>query len=108
VIAQLFPPDMGGGATRAYNVARGLVLNGCEVTVVAAFPHYPSGDIPSEYRWKPLAVEWMGGFRVFRTFIFPLASVGVVRRMLLFVCFVVSSLFALPFVSGVPPCGYAR
>lgn len=25
VIAQLFPPDMGGGSTRAYNAVKGLV-----------------------------------------------------------------------------------
>ena len=25
VLAQYFPPDMGGGATRAYNVAEGLL-----------------------------------------------------------------------------------
>ena len=53
IIAQYFPPDMGGGATRAYNVAKGLKLNGCEVTVVTAFPHYPSGNVPERYRWKP-------------------------------------------------------
>jgi len=50
ILAEYFPPDMGGGATRAYNVARGLVLNGCEVTVVAAFPHYPNEEsLPSIY-----------------------------------------------------------
>jgi len=101
VIAQLFPPDMGGGATRAYNVVRGLVLNGCRVTVVTAFPHYPSGDIPREYRWRPLRVEWFGGFKVVRTFVPPLASKGLVRRLVLFLSFMVSSLFAVPFVGGV-------
>jgi len=28
VLAQYFPPDMGGGATRAYNVAAGLLKAG--------------------------------------------------------------------------------
>jgi hypothetical protein len=37
VVAQYFPPDMGGGATRAYNVARGLLKAGCRVTVVRLF-----------------------------------------------------------------------
>jgi len=92
---------MGGGATRAYNVAKGLVLNGCEVTVVAAFPHYPGGDIPSGYRWKPLVVEWFEGVRVIRTFVPPLASRGLARRLILFFSFMLSSLFALPFVGGV-------
>jgi len=101
ILAEYFPPDMGGGATRAYNVAKGLVINGCSVTVIAAFPHYPTGDIPSKYRWKPLTVEYMDGFKVFRTFVPPLASEGIFKRLLLFLSFMVSSLFALPFVGRV-------
>jgi len=98
IIAQYFPPDMGGGATRAYNVAKGLVLNGCEVTVVAAFPHYPSGNIPKAYRWKPFVLENVEGFRVVRTLLPPVASQGLAKRLILFLSFAVSSLFAVPFV----------
>ncbi|MGQ9461416.1 MAG: glycosyltransferase family 4 protein [Candidatus Bathyarchaeaceae archaeon] len=101
IIAQYFPPDMGGGATRAYNVARGLLKNGCKVTVVSAFPHYPSGNVPRKYRWKPLSVEYEEGVKVIRTFVPALASEGFVKRVLLFASFVVSSLFALPFAGSV-------
>jgi glycosyltransferase involved in cell wall biosynthesis len=101
VIAQYFPPDMGGGATRAYNVAKGLKLNGCEVTVVTAFPHYPSGNVPERYRWKPFVLEDVEGFRVVRTFVPPLASRGLVKRLALFLSFIASSLFAAPFVGEV-------
>ncbi|RLI19106.1 hypothetical protein DRO54_09120, partial [Candidatus Bathyarchaeota archaeon] len=101
ILAEYFPPDMGGGATRAYNIAKGLVANGCSVTVIAAFPHYPTGNIPIKYRWKPLSVEYMDGFKVFRIFILPLASEGIFKRLLLFLSFAVSSLFALPFVGKV-------
>jgi len=101
IFAQYFPPDLGGSATRAYNVAKGLVLNGCNVTVVSAFPHYPHGDIPKEYRWKPFKVEWMGKIKVIRTLILPLESRGFVKRMLLFLTFIISSLFALPLVGEV-------
>ena len=101
VLAQYFPPDMGGGATRAYNVAKGLLKAGCTVTVVSAFPHYPTGNVPEKYRWKPLSVEYEGKLKVFRTFVPALASEGFVKRVLLFASFVVSSLFALPFVGRV-------
>jgi colanic acid biosynthesis glycosyl transferase WcaI len=101
IVAQYFPPDMGGGATRAYNVAKGLSKAGCAVTVVSAFPHYPTGNIPEEYRWKPLSVEYESELKVIRTFVPPLASEGFVKRVLLFASFVVSSLFALPFVGKV-------
>ena len=101
VIAQYFPPDIGGSATRAFNLAKGLFLNGCNVTVVAAFPHYPHGKIPKEYRWRPIKVEWMGKIRVIRTFMPPIKSVGFFKRILLIGAFAVSSLFALPFVGKV-------
>jgi glycosyltransferase involved in cell wall biosynthesis len=101
IIAQYFPPDLGGSATRAYNVAKGLTINGCNVTVVSAFPHYPHGNIPPEYRWKPFKVEWIGKIRVIRTFILPLKSEGLSRRILLFTCFIFTSLFAIPLVGKV-------
>lgn len=101
IIGQYFPPDLGGAATRAYNAAKGLVLNKCKVTVVTAFPHYPHGKIPKEYMWKPFKVELLGKIRVIRTFILPLESKGLTRRILLFGSFVISSLFGLLLVGKV-------
>jgi len=101
VVAQYFPPDMGGGATRAYNMAKGLSLAGCDVTVVTAFPHYPTGNIPTKYRRKLLAIENEGKLRVIRTFVPPVASEGFTKRFFLFTSFVFSSLSALPIVRKV-------
>jgi colanic acid biosynthesis glycosyl transferase WcaI len=101
VIAQYFPPDMGGGATRAYNMVKGLSLAGCEVTVVTAFPHYPTGNIPAKYHKKLLAIENEGKIRVIRTFVPPVASEGYSKRILIFASFIFSSLSALPAVRKV-------
>jgi hypothetical protein len=88
VVAQYFPPDMGGGATRAYNMAKGLSLAGCDVTVVTAFPHYPTGNIPTKYRGKLLTIENEGNLRIVRTFVPPIASEGFIKRFFLFASFV--------------------
>jgi len=101
IISQLFPPDMGGGATRAYNFARGLAINGCDVTVISSFPHYPYGKIPKKYRWKPITVEQMDGFKVIRTFMLPISSKGLANRILIFTLFTLSSLFALPLIGKI-------
>jgi len=101
IVTQYFPPDLGGSATRAYNVAKGLVLNGCRVTVVAAVPHYPSGKIPKEYRWKPVKMEWLGKIKVIRTFMPPIESKGFLKRLILIGFFAASSLFALPLVGKI-------
>lgn len=98
ILSQIYPPDLAGSATRALNVAKGLKENGVSVTVVAGVPHYPDGNIPSKYRWKPLVVEDQQGIRVIRTFVPPLPSTGFGRRLILFVCFMLSSLFAYPCV----------
>lgn len=82
-------------------MAKGLALNGCQVTVIAAFPHYPLGKIPKEYQWKTIKIEWIGKIKVIRTLMPPVKSVGFLRRLILIWSFAVSALFALPFVGKV-------
>lgn len=101
VLAQYFSPDMGGGSTRASNVVKGLLCQGCEVTVVAAFPHYPHGKVPREYRSKAVVSERFGDAKVFRVWVPSLPHTSPLKRAVLHFCFCVSSLFALPFVGKV-------
>jgi glycosyltransferase involved in cell wall biosynthesis len=101
ILGEYFPPDIGGAATRSSNVAKGLSLNDCNVTVVTAFPHYPTGKIPKQYRHLPLSMEYIGKTKVIRTFVLPLESKGLFKRLLVFWSFIVSSLFALPFVGRI-------
>ena len=98
IIAQYFPPDMGGGATRAYNIAKGLTLNKCKVTVITAHPHYPHGNIPKKYRWKPLVIEQKENIKIIRTFVPPLPSKGLTNRLILFLTFIITSLLAIPLI----------
>jgi len=95
IISQIFPPDLGGSATRAYNLGKGLLTNGSKVTVIAGFPHYPTGNVPKEYRSKAIVTEYMEGMKVIRTFVPPIASKGFARRLALFISFIISSLFPL-------------
>ena len=95
ILSQIFPPDLGGSATRAYNVAKGLALNKVKVTVVAGFPHYPTGNVPKHLRRKALSIENMDGFKVVRTFVPPLPAKGLANRMILFMAFIISSVFPL-------------
>lgn len=100
VISQLYPPDMGGGSTRAYNAVKGLARRGHKVTVVAAFPHYPSGDIPRRYRGRLRVVDRSSTATVVRTWVPPTESRGLARRFMLYMAFCVSSLFALRLIRG--------
>ena len=98
VLAQYFPPDMGGASARAFNVAKGLREKGCDVTVVAAFPHYPHGKVPLVYGRKALMPEKIRGIKILRVWIPALPHDSIANRVLLHMSFIVSSLFALPFV----------
>jgi glycosyltransferase involved in cell wall biosynthesis len=98
IIAQYFPPDMGGASARAFNVAKGLCEKGCDIIVVAAFPHYPHGKVPLCYARKALAREDIRRIKVLRVWIPRLPHNSVVNRVLLHLSFIVSSLFALPSV----------
>jgi len=101
IISQYFPPDVGGSATRAYNAAIGLRKKGCEVKVVTAFPHYPHGNISPNYRKKALKLEEMDGIKLIRVWIPSLPHNSVVNRMVMHFSFMVTSLFAIPFVGKV-------
>jgi len=100
VIAELFPPDMGGGSTRASNVVKGLVKQGCYVTVVTAVPHYPYGKANVGYSFCPLSVEREQGWRIVRVSVPPLPSKGMFNRLILFAAFSLISILGYPYSSG--------
>jgi glycosyltransferase involved in cell wall biosynthesis len=99
LIAQYFPPDINGNSIRAYNVASSLTLEGCNVTVVTAFPHYPNGYTSSKGRF--LYKENVEGFRVIRTWVPNLAHWPVVKRILIHISFILSSTLAIPHIGKV-------
>jgi glycosyltransferase involved in cell wall biosynthesis len=95
IISQYFPPDWNGSSTRAYNAALGLTLQGCNVTVIAAFPHYPDGHIPSKYKRRILSLEEVDGIKLVRTWVPSFAHLPLIKRVLLHISFMLSSLLGL-------------
>jgi glycosyltransferase involved in cell wall biosynthesis len=93
ILSQIFPPDLGGSATRAYNVAKGLLTHNVNVTVIAGFPHYPTGNVPKHLRRKALAVEYLDCMKVIRTYMPPIPAKEFINRIVLFISFMLSSLF---------------
>jgi glycosyltransferase involved in cell wall biosynthesis len=101
IISQYFPPDMGGASTRVSNAIKGLRSFGHEIFVVTAFPHYPQGHIPKEYRGRAFAVEGDEKVRVFRVWVPPLPHKGGAKRLIMYASFTLFSLLALPFCGKV-------
>lgn len=101
VISLYFPPDMGGASNRAWNAALGLKGRGHRVKVVAGFPHYPDGNIPRRHQGKAVVKEYLNGLDVFRVWVPPLPTEGIVKRFLIYFSFMWSSLFAVFWVGKV-------
>jgi len=93
MIAQYFPPDVAGTSTRVYNAAIGLKNQGCKVTVLTSFPHYPHGKIPEKYKHKTVSVEEDEGIKVIRTWVPAISHYTFSRRIILHGSFIVSSYF---------------
>lgn len=93
-VSHYFPPEIGAPAGRVAGLARQWVREGHRVDVLTGFPHHPTGVVPPEYR-KPLRRGYMRedfeGVRVHRTWIFPAANSGKIRRSLNYLSFMLSA-----------------
>ena len=96
VLCQYHPPDMGGGSRRVSNAIAGLEQLGHSIDIVTAFPHYPHGKVPSEYKRKLIAIEKESDKRIIRVWIPSIPHIGFMRRLLMYVIFAFTSLLALP------------
>src|SRR2546425_11094612 len=92
LFSQYFPPDVGGASTRVSNIVAALEKNGHEVTVVTAFPHYPHGRIPQEYRGKLFSLERYGGGRGGRGGVAGLAPKRIAHKVLIVAPFTLPAL----------------
>ena len=88
---------MGGGSRRASNVLQALEKRGHKITVITAFPHYPHGKVPTEYRGKAFTREKKNGMTIFRTWVPSIPHKGFLRRLIMYLVFAFSALFVLPF-----------
>jgi glycosyltransferase involved in cell wall biosynthesis len=93
-VSHYFPPEMGAPAGRVAGLARQWAQAGHEVHVLTGFPHHPTGVIPPEYRRafrRGYLREDFHGVHVHRTWIFPAANRGKVRRSLNYLSFMLSA-----------------
>src|SRR5262249_51948696 len=93
-LTHYFPPEIGAAQTRLSELASRLTELGDHVTVVTAFPNYPSGVVHDGYRGRFATDETMDGVRVLRRFIFATPNTGFLRRIAGWLSFVATSLTA--------------
>ncbi len=89
-----YEPDLGPSAPMFTMLATELVKLGHQVSVIAAVPHYPSGDVAPPYRGFRIRHSTENGVRVIRV---PLPSLKRSRlgpRILQFACYQVGAALA--------------
>lgn len=67
LISRYFPPDIGTAANLFHELAKGLVGNGHNVTVVTGIPWYNLEAVPPQYKGKCCVTESLDGIQVVRT-----------------------------------------
>jgi glycosyltransferase involved in cell wall biosynthesis len=92
LLTEYFPPEIGAGSSRAFELSRRWSETGADVTVLTGFPDYPDGIISEPYRGRILMKEKMGKIKVIRTFIYPTANKGFFKRVISFFSFTFSSI----------------
>ena len=84
-LSQHFPPEIGAAQARAYDMSMNLVEEGCEVTVVTAFPNHVSSK-------KLFHSSEHLGLNVIRSFVVQDTKKSTVRRMLNYFSFMTTSI----------------
>ena len=95
MLTQYFYPENGAAQVRLLEVARAIRDHGHEIEVVTAFPNYPSGVIPAEYRGKFFRKDSHDGIPIYRTWIYPVQRGKFWKRLLNYFSFVFSALYGV-------------
>jgi len=93
-----FPPESNAPATRTYEHCVEWVKQGEKVTVITCVPNFPKGEIFPGYKNKWYQEEMMDGIRVIRVWSFVSPNRGLVKRILDYVSFCITSFIASFFV----------
>jgi glycosyltransferase involved in cell wall biosynthesis len=93
-ISHYFPPENNAPAVRTYEHCRRWVRMGHEVTVITGPPNHPNGVLHPGYRNLSLYREQMDGIDVIRAWVYLAANRGFGRRILNYVSFMFTAIFA--------------
>ena len=97
---QYYPPEIGAPQARLSELAQGLSSRGYEVSILTAFPNYPTGRIYPEFTGALVKKEVRSGITVYRSWIYPSISLKIVPRIFSYFSFVISSFIYGIFIPG--------
>jgi len=93
-----FPPEVNAPASRTFEHCREWVKAGHQVTVITGAPNFPQGKVYPGYRNRLWQCETVAGIRVIRVWTYITANEGFAKRILDYLSFMMSAIFASPWV----------
>jgi glycosyltransferase involved in cell wall biosynthesis len=93
-LSQYFPPEIGAGENRAFEMVKNLKRLGHQVTVITEFPNYPSGIVPNAYRFKLFEKKRFKGIEVIRSYVKASPERSFINRISLYLSFMLGSVLA--------------
>ena len=94
ILTQYYPPEVGAAQNRLSGLAISLREAGHTVTVLTAFPNYPTGAIYEAYKNRLIAKEIQDGITIVRTWLYTRQNLQFVGRLIHYLSFSALALFA--------------
>ena len=94
VVTLMHAPDGGPQAPISAMLCESLARRGHEVTVITAVPHYPSGQVPQEFRGRWIQRSREEGVEVIRIRVPSIDRANLKLRLLQFICYQVGAVVA--------------
>ncbi|MFX0135189.1 MAG: glycosyltransferase family 4 protein [Candidatus Hodarchaeota archaeon] len=101
IISQYFLPDINGDVIRLLNSIKFLINEGFDIILITSYPHYPTGEIPNEYKFKLISVDVWRSIKIIRVPILPFPHRTSFERFLIYLSFSFFSLFSIPFIGQI-------
>jgi colanic acid biosynthesis glycosyl transferase WcaI len=87
MIVPYYAPDLGPSAPLFTMLSAGLARRGHQVTVITTVPHYPSGQVPTEFRGRWLWRSSENSVEVVRVTLPSVKRADLAQRLLQFICY---------------------
>jgi glycosyltransferase involved in cell wall biosynthesis len=92
ILTQYYPPEHGAPQNRLHDLAKRMVENGHNITILTAMPNYPKGKIFPKYKRRFTYKEEIEGVKVIRSWIFASKNKGLITQLSVYFSFVFSSI----------------
>ena len=100
ILTQYYPPETGAPQNRLSGLAIQLQKNGVDVAVLTAMPNYPAMKIHNSYKGKFFVKENVNSIGVFRSWIYASRERTILKRLLNYFSFVITSFIVSFRISG--------